>query len=231
MCKLPMVFVLVLPLAAKAPEREVQVTTTDHAELAPGGTVRISGSYGELDVEGWDQAQVEVTATRVVWRSDRPHAIEQAKQLLGRVTVKAERNAADEVAIVTTLPPRNLITRPLRDRTEIDLEYAIKVPRNAHLVIHHTSGDVRLEGVTAAIEATVHAGDIELRLPESNPYSIDAKCRIGGVYSDFAGEHHTRWRVGENFEDKAAASAPRAYLRVDAGGIQILKRSAIAMAP
>lgn len=97
--------------------------------------------------------------------------------------------------------------------------------------IHHDSGDVRLQGLTAAIEATLHAGDIELRLPEVNPYSIDAKCKIGGVYSDFTGDHRVRFAVGERFDHEAAPSAPHAFLRVDAGGIQILKIPAIATAP
>jgi hypothetical protein len=59
----------------------------------------------------------------------------------------------------------------------------------------------------------VHAGDIQLRLPEANAYAIDARCKIGGVYSDFTGGHG------------AGASSPaiHAYLRVGVGGIQILK--------
>jgi len=232
MRKMATVFLgLALTLAAKAPLHEVQITTTDRADLGPGGTVRISGSYGQLDVEGWDQPRVEVTVTRSVWRSDTPRALDQAKLLLQRVAVKAERRDSGEVAITTVMPSRNLITRPLRDRTEINLEYTIRVPRDAHLVIHHGSGDIRLAGVTAAIEAVLHQGDIELRLPEANPHSIDAKCGIGGVYSDFAGEHRVRWLAGEDFENKAAPSAAHIYLRADVGGIQILKIPAIAMAP
>jgi len=156
---------------------------------------------------------------------------EDAMQLLNHVLVKNERKAAGEVAITTVLPSRNLITRPLRSKTDVSLQYVIKVPRDAHLVIHHDSGDVRLQGLTAAIEATLHAGDIELRLPEVNPYSIDAKCKIGGVYSDFTGDHRVRFAVGERFDHEAAPSAPHAFLRVDAGGIQILKIPAIATAP
>lgn len=220
-----------LPLLAKAPLHEVQLTTTDHADLAPGGTIRVSGSYGQLDVEGWDRPQVEVTVTRSVWRSDTAQGRERGTQLLKQVVVKIERKAAGEVAISTVLPSWNLITRPLRDRTEVSLQYAIKVPHDAHLVIHQESGDVRLEGMTAALEATLHSGDIELRLPEASPYTIDAKCRIGGVYSDFTGDHRVHYAVGERFDHQAASSAPHAVLRVDAGGIQILKIPAIATAP
>ena len=226
-----MVLGLSLPLLAKAPLHGVQVTTTDHAELAPGGTVRISAAYGQLDVEGWDRPEVEVTVTRSVWRRDTPQGRKQATELLNHVVVKTERKAAGEVAITTVLPSRNLITRPLRSRTDVSLQYTIKAPRDAHLVIHHDSGDIRLEGVTGAIEATLHAGDIELRLPEANAYAIDAKCRIGGVYSDFTGDHRVKYAVGEQFGHEAASSAPHAFLRVDAGGIQILKIPAIAVAP
>lgn len=225
------VLALSLPLLAKVPLHEVQVTTTDHADLAPGGIIRVIGSLGQLDVEGWDRPEVEVTVTKSVWRRDTPQRREQGTQLLNHVLVKTERKAAGEVAITTVLPSRNLITRPLRSKTDVSLQYIIKVPRDAHLVIHHDSGDVRLQGLTAGIEATLHAGDIELRLPEANPYSIDANCKIGGVYSDFTGDHRVRYAVGERFDHDAASAAPHAWLRVDVGGIQILKTPAVATAP
>jgi hypothetical protein len=225
------VLALGLPLLAKAPLQETQIVTGEHTDLAPGGTVRVIGSTGQLDVEGWDQPQVEITLSRSAFRPGTPQGIEDAKRLLNRIQAKVERNSAGEVLITTVLPSRNLITRPLRGRTDVSLQYVIKVPRDAHVVIHHDAGDIRLAGLTGPIEAAVHSGDIEMRLPEASPYTIDARCKIGGVYSDFTGSHRVREVVGERFDHDAAPAAPHAVLRVWVGGIQILRVPAGAMAP
>lgn len=213
-----------LPLLAKVPLQDIQVTTTDHAELAAGGTVRVTGSTGEMDVEGWDKSEVEITVTKSVFRTGSPRGKEAGNQFLSRVQVKTERTGNGEVDIRTVFPSWNPITRPLRGKTDVNLHYTIRVPRDAHLVIHHESGDLRLQGLTGPIEATMGAGDIELWLPQASKYAIDARCKIGGVSSDFAGSHHDRHVVGESFANESAGG-PKAYLRVDAGGIQILKTS------
>jgi len=226
-----LVLAFVLPLLAKAPLQETQIITGEHTDLAPGGTVRVIGSMGQLDVEGWDQPQVEITLGRSTFRPGTPKGFEDAKQFLNHIQVKVERNSAGEVLISTLFPKRNLITRPLRGKTDVSLQYVIKVPRAAHLVIHHDSGDIRLQGLTGPIEAGTHAGDIEMRLPEASPYTIDARCKVGGVYSDFTGDHRVRYVVGERYGHDAASSAPHAVLRVGVGGIQILKTPAVAAAP
>ena len=219
MRRLAVVFIgLSVCLWAKEPKQDVQATTTQRAELGPGGAVRIDGSLGELDIQGWDHAEVEITLTKSVWRSSH----DEAARTLDSVRVKADRKGAD-LEITTLFPSRNPITRPLRGKTVVSLQYLIKVPHDARLVIHHDGGDVRLQGITGAIEATVGRGDIELRLPDTNSYSIDAKCRVGGVTSDFGGGHHGRLVVGERFDHDAESSGQRAYLRVGIGGIQILK--------
>jgi hypothetical protein len=220
-----------LPVLAKTPKQETQIITGEHADLAPGGTVRVIGSTGELDVEGWDQPQVEITLSRSTFRRGTPQGLEDAKRFLNRFQVKVERNSSGELLITTVLPSRNLITRPLRGRTDVSLQYVIQMPRSAHLVIHHDSGDIRLQGLTGPIEASILTGDMEMRLPEANPYTIDAKCQIGGVYSDFTGDHRARYVVGERFGHDAASSAPHAVLRVGVGGIQILKTPTVAAAP
>ena len=47
------VCVMTLPLFAQdATKQPPQVTTTEHVSFAPGGMVRITGSYGDLNVEG-----------------------------------------------------------------------------------------------------------------------------------------------------------------------------------
>ena len=220
-----------LPLLAKDPLRTVQVVTSEQVDLSKGGTVRIVGSTGQLDVEGWDRPEVEITLAKSTWSRNTPQAADAAKGLLNHFRVKEDHNASGELTITTVYPSWNPITRPHHGKNGVSLQYTIKVPRDAHVVIRHDYGDIRLAGLTGAIEAGTHEGDIELRLPEANPYTIDAKCHFGGVYSDFDGGHRGRDIVGEAFAHNAESSAPHAVLRVGIGGIQILKLPAVATTP
>jgi hypothetical protein len=75
------------------------------------------------------------------------------------------------------------------------LEYRIRVPRNTKLVIHHDNGEVLVSNITADIEATGHAGDIVVLLPETGKYSIDAMSKFGTLSCDFDGDfRHKLWR-------------------------------------
>lgn len=80
-------------------------------------------------------------------------------------------------------------------------------------MIRHSTGDVIIDGVEGDIDADARIGDIALLLPYSGRYAIDAHCRLGGVYSDFAGER----------SDGSAAGSHKIHLRVGIGGIEIQK--------
>ena len=68
---------IVVPLRAGAPLQDVQVVTTDRVDFAAGATIRILASTGELNIEGWDKPQVEITVTRSAWCPDTPAARER----------------------------------------------------------------------------------------------------------------------------------------------------------
>ena len=54
---------LFVPMLAVAAQR-VDLSTSDKTDFAPGGTVRIENSTGELNVEGWDHPFVEIRTDR-----------------------------------------------------------------------------------------------------------------------------------------------------------------------
>ena len=55
---LTIVLRLVLPLFAQdGIGPQVSVTGTDRANFAPGGTIRLNGSYGWVTVQGWDRSR------------------------------------------------------------------------------------------------------------------------------------------------------------------------------
>jgi hypothetical protein len=215
------VLLLCLPVFGKVPQQSVQVSTTERVEFAAGGTVRVNDSEGQVDVEGWDRPEVEITVVRRVYRNGAAQERDAAEKELKSIAVKAEKKGGD-LEISTAYLSRKL-TRPFKGKSDMQMEYSIKMPREAHLVIRHEYGDVRLSDVTGGIDVSARGGDLVVMLPAEGHYAIDAQCTVGGVSSDFAGTHRGRHWVGERFDDGAAAPASTVRLRVGVGGIQILK--------
>ena len=215
---------LSLSLFAAEPVREEpRVTTTEHFDFAPGGTIKIERSSGCLSVEGWDQPQVEVTVIRLMSGFYTGKAQEQVLDKLRAVTVKSDRRSNTELNITTEMTRQHRWLRvPLSSESlaGVDLEYEIRVPRDSHLVIHHGSGSVIITGVSGGIEASAVSGDVIAMLPDPGPYVIDAKTRLGTIYSDFGNPGHLDF-IGERFASAANASAKRVVLRNGIGGISI----------
>jgi hypothetical protein len=212
-----------LPLAARVPKPDRPVITTERVEFAPGGTIQVSGSAGELNIEGWDRAEVEITVTYSTYRTDTPKEQDLAKRQLSAIKVTAERKSPTELMIHTAFPPRGFWARLARRRPDVQLDYRIRVPRDSKLVLRHASGDVVVYDVAGDIDAYVRTGDIVMQLPAAGQYSFDARCRFGDVYSDFAGSYHIAHLASERFVQPGAAPAKRVYLRVRIGGIKIQK--------
>jgi len=215
-----------LPANDEIPQR-LQVTKTEHADLPAGGALRFKNSTGELTIEGWDQPGVEITTTKSTKLEYLPAGTEREKasHILDEVKVTAAPQGADLV-ITTDFPRhRRFMPRPSVGSRDFDLDYLIKVPRDAKIFVDHDSGEVHFDGVTGDIHATVIQGLVTLRLPQAAQYSIDADSKIGAVTSDFAGttkRHH----FGHAFLQDAAQknSAPHSlYLRNGFGDIIILK--------
>lgn len=192
-----MILAACLPLLAGVPKQSVEVVTTERADLAVGGTIRVEGSAGELNIQAWDEPQVEVTVTRSSFVKDTPEARDRMTRELKAIGVTSAHSGGELV-----------ISTSRRRSSDINLDYRIMVPRNSRLMIRHHTGDVIVDGVEGDIDADLRAGDIALLLPYSGRYAIDGHCRIGGVYSDFA---------------SSAAGSRKIRLRVGIGGIEIQK--------
>lgn len=219
-CLTIIAFGICLPLLA-APKQTVEVTTTERVPF-PAGTIRLNGGMGEINVEGWEQPEVEITLTRSVFRTDTPKNREQAKRDLDLIRIVTNKPEDRELAIATTLPPRKLL-RPLRGQTDFTLVYSIKAPRNARLMIRHDVGGVQVYGMAGDIDVTARVGDVLLQLPQSGQYTIDAKSRFGDVYSDFAGIERSLYFVGQSFAQNQPSPSHRIHLRIGVGGIKIQK--------
>src|SRR5262249_35126388 len=75
--------------------------------------------------------------------------------------------------------------RMFRGKTNLNLNYLIKAPRQSALLIKHAIGEVEVTNVSGDIQATASIGDMTLRLPEGQNYAVDAHVRIVDVSLEF----------------------------------------------
>ncbi len=202
-------------------KQRIQVTNTQRVDFQAGGTVRLKNSTGELTIEAWDQPAVEITTTKSTKADYAPSEREKANHELDRVRVTAERKGA-ELVITTDFPKQGAPPfSPFGGATKFDLDYHIKVPRDAALVVDHNIGEIHVDGVTGDVHATALQGLIFLHLPEQAQYTIDAKSGIGSVKSDFEGTTTRRLLFGDQFVESNGSH--KLYLRVRFGDIIIFK--------
>jgi hypothetical protein len=205
--------------------QKVQVSKTEKMAFPAGGTLLLQHSTGDVTIEGWDQPGIEITTTKSSKEEYLAKDRDKAAKELDRVQVSAKLNG-NELTIATEYPHHRAFpfVEPLSVVTNFDLEYTIKVPRTAKLVVHHDDGEVHIDDVTGNIEATARQGLIALRLEANAPPEIDAKSYIGTVNSDFGGtETHQPLHFGHKFVEGTASAPQSLHLKIGYGDIVILK--------
>jgi hypothetical protein len=221
--KLALLFALAatLPLIAEDRGKEwIRVTKVDRVDFAPGGAIRFVGSHGDLNVEGWDRPEVEVEVTRSTLSLYDSKAAAEARQRLDRITVTLDRKSASDLRIVTAFPPRTL-KRLFRGKSDVIVEYRIRVPRNSNLTAHDDLGAIVITGVDGDVDARMGHGDIVLMIPGGDASSIDARSGFGGVYSDLGGAAAHSHLVGRKLAFAPATPRHKILLRADVGNINI----------
>lgn len=210
--------------AAEETKQKVQVSKTEHLDFASGGVLQLKNSTGELTVEAWDQPGVEITTIKSTKEAYASGDREKATRELDRVNVKGERQGQD--LVITTDFPRHRFFPPptsLGAAVDFDLEYDIKVPRDARLVVDHNIGEIHVEQLTGDVQVHARQGEITLHLAADRQYAIDAKSDIGDVISDFPGTEKRKVLVGHQFADSPPASAQKLHLRTGYGDIILLE--------
>jgi hypothetical protein len=207
--------------AADTSKQWIHVNKTDRADFAPGGTIRITGSHGDLTVEGWDRPEVEVSVNKSTVDLYPQEKADEARQRLDKIAVTLEKKSATELTIATAFPSRTL-RRLNRGKSDLILEYRIHVPRDSRIVVQDDLGTVLISEVTGDLEARVGHGDDILMLPASEGYSIDASTKFGNVESDFGGAANRRGFVGRQLAFAPASVKRRVFARVGNGGITVM---------
>jgi hypothetical protein len=203
----------------------VEEKKTQSFYIPAGGVVRLKNSTGDLNIEAWDNPNVEITTILSTQKPFAAAARAKGSAELGKVKVSAERKGSE--LVITTSHPRHRgfpPSFPVGGATNFNLEYHISVPRNARLVIDHDVGAVNVDGVTGDIDAKLLQGEIMLHLPEDVPYKIDAKSDYGNVNSDFPGEKKRGWYWWSQSAFRDAPKPAQALkLRVGYGDIVLLR--------
>src|ERR1041384_4696636 len=116
---------LILPgllQAGSAGTRErATLSSTQTLSFEPRGVIQLERSFGDVEIEGWDRAEVEITTIQSEPDSD-PDA----------VAVTAVKEGEDHLKITTEFASGDSEAKP-----HPDLKYVIKAPACAKLVVHH----------------------------------------------------------------------------------------------
>ena len=207
-------------LLAGQPLDQVQVSKTEHFDLPSGGSLRLKNSIGEVTVESWDHAGVEVTTVKRPIREYPPQDRRKAAKNLDRVSVSSHLSG-DELVITTDFPKRGFLYLL---NVNFFMDYRIKVPANTRLIVDHTSGEVHVENLTSDIQVAVRHGEITLDVPASNRYAIHASSHWGSVVSDLPGTEKRRfWLIGHQAGNAGSQAPHQLNLKVGYGDIIIFK--------
>jgi hypothetical protein len=204
---------------AKAPLQPVEVKTVRAVDYAKGMAVRIAETAGQLNIEAWDQPRVQATLSSVEWAE--PHEQARVKKKLARIGLVVEKESGD-VTVEMQAPSRHFWARLLRGKTNATITCTVMIPRDAALIVRHGDGAVVVYGAGGDIDATARFGDIVLQLATPGKYSMDARVRVGGVYTDFEGKYRQPLLVGQKFVTDGGAGARKVTARVGIGGISIV---------
>lgn len=219
---------IILPALLQAGSRDAgsrgraTLSSTQTLSFDPAGVIQLDQSYGDIEIQGWDRPEVEITTIRSA-----PASSQDADALddLDTVAVTAIKQGEDHLKITAEGQSRRLSKLALRDKPDADLKYVIKAPAKAKLVVHHDIGEVKVVNFKSDIEVINRIGEIGLSLPDLDAYRVDAQVRIGDVSSDVGCSEH-RNLIGQQLRSsghgaRLAAAHRQLFLRVGVGDITI----------
>ena len=170
-----------LPSVARADE--FSQLSRYSAQMFPRGTVVVDTRVGDLTIEGWDQARVEIEAEKVV----RATSEAKARQLYEQIKIELKEND-EEVRLRVIFPPRRP-WRLFRGATKLSVNFRIRMPVEASLAVRCVDGDLRIRGVAGRQEVRVNYGNVEITVPSLwRLRSLDARTWLGYAQSNLHDE-------------------------------------------
>jgi len=209
---------MIQPAFAQKVSQLIQESKTERMSLATGAMIRVDGSFGALNIEGWNQQDVEITVIKTL-----PYDYRQSKAAkdMSAVKVAMEKKSEKELDISTTVATHTNWFLPVtKSGTGMLIEYQIHAPRDSKLVIRHGDGSVIVNNMAADIDADSNKGDLIVMLPDPAARLVDARTRFGIIASDFGETRRARF-IGEMLLNGKGSSSPLVHLRMGRGGITL----------
>jgi hypothetical protein len=136
--------VVVNSLEAKGKAHDVW---TRSYPITATGTVEIVNANGRIEITGTDGVQVEVGAVRTA----RAMTDEDAQKVLAQLQI-VESVTADRVRLETKAPTG--------EGRRVDVEYHVKVPASASVVLRNSNGTVEVVSLKGAVKAEIDNGTV-----------------------------------------------------------------------
>jgi hypothetical protein len=211
---------LLVPACTGLADEFSQVST--HSIHLMRGTVVIDTRVGDIYIEGWDKARVEVQAEKVV----RAGSEKKSQHLFGRLRIQLSTDDEERTVYLKTIYPPRRPWRPFRGESRLTVNYRIKMPSDANLELKCVDGDVRISGITGNQRLKVNYGDVEINVPSVwDLRSLQAHTWLGYVQSDLS----TLTKDDAGFSRKISFYNPQGRqeikVRVRMGGVFIYRGS------
>ncbi len=156
-------FVLFAVHISTAQER-VSKSVEEYFPLTDAGTLQLENKYGNITVNGWDKDEVSVKIDIVVNRRKR----DDARDLLSRISPNI-KSSRDLVSITSEVAKKNTgwfadffnRTNPIDlDRSRVQINYTVFLPKKANLKVTNRFGDVILEDWSGELNSLIEHGDL-----------------------------------------------------------------------
>ncbi|NKI32249.1 DUF4097 family beta strand repeat-containing protein [Croceivirga thetidis] len=157
------VFMLLSVQFSTAQER-VSKMVERNFPLTHGGELILENKYGNISVTGWDQDKVSVKIDIKV----NHRKYDTAKDLLGRINPEI-KSSTGYISIVSKIANKNTgwfadffnRTNPIDvDRSRVQIDYEVFLPKKAKLKITNRFGDVVLEDWSGELRTLIEHGDL-----------------------------------------------------------------------
>ena len=180
------------------------------------GTVVIDTRVGDIFIQGWDKARVEVEAEKVV----RAGSEKKAKSMFGRLRVELSTDDEQRIVYLKTHYPARRPWRPFKGESKLTVNYRIKMPLDAKLILHCVDGDVRIEGIKGNQQLKINYGNVEIDVPSVwELRSLQAHTWLGYVQSDLQALTQDDSGIGRNISFFNAQGRQEIEVRVHMGGV------------
>ncbi|MEM8927340.1 MAG: hypothetical protein AAGC45_03995 [Bacteroidota bacterium] len=145
-------------------QERVSKTVEEHFSLTNSGELQLENKYGNISVWGWDKDEVSVKIEIVVNRRKQ----DDARELLGRISPKIKSNE-NMVSITSEVANKNTgwfadffnRNNPIAmDRSRVQINYEVFLPKKAKLKVTNRFGDVIIEDWSGELNTLIEHGDL-----------------------------------------------------------------------